>query len=62
MNPYNANVVDYSQFDRAVVNQLIGINGEIVEEEAKNEVDNEKITKLRMLQLMKGMEMMFPSF
>ena len=61
MNPYNANVVDYSQFDRTVVNQLIDINSEIVEEETKDEVDNEKITKLRMLQLMKGMEMMFPS-
>lgn len=51
INPYGLN------FNPQVLKDLKKINEEIMEEEQKEDIDEEKILKLREKQLMRGMEL-----
>lgn len=57
MSKFNANYADYSMYDSEVIQRLIEIDEKIKEEKSKEIVDEKKLTKLRMEQLMKGMEL-----
>ena len=57
MTTFNFNSADYSQYNQEAVKKLIAINQEINEEQNKETVNNEKITKLRFSQLMQGLEL-----
>lgn len=57
MSKFNANYADYSMYDSEVIQRLIEIDKKIKEEKSKEIVNEKKLTKLRMEQLMKGMEL-----
>lgn len=51
------NTLDFTQYNKETLERLIKINNEIREEESKEEADKNKLTKLRMAQLMRGLEL-----
>ncbi len=51
------NFNDYSQYNQETIKKLIELDKEVKEELSKEETDNEKLTKLRCAQLMKGLEL-----
>ena len=55
------NTLDFTQYNQETLKRLKEINNEIREEESKEEVDEKKVTKLRMAQLMRGLELNYGS-
>ena len=55
------NTLDFTQYNQETLNRLKEINNQIQEEESKEKVDKEKLTKLRMAQLMRGLELNYGS-
>ena len=51
------NTLDFSQYNQETLNRLVELDKQIKEEENKEKVDKNKITKLRMAQLMRGLEL-----
>lgn len=51
------NTLDFSQYNQETLDRLVELDKQIKEEESKNQVDKKKIAKLRMAQLMRGLEL-----
>lgn len=51
------NTLDFSQYNKETLDRLVELDKEIKEEESKEKKDKNKITKLRMAQLMRGLEL-----
>ena len=59
----NTNTLDFTQYNKETLDRLVELNKQIYEEESKEVIDHEKITKLRMAQLMRGLELNYdPDF
>lgn len=53
------NTLDFSQYSPETIKRLVNINKEIHEEMEKEQIDKNKLIKLRMAQLMRGLELQY---
>lgn len=51
------NTLDFSQYNKETLDRLVELDKQIKEEESKEKKDKNKIVKLRMAQLMRGLEL-----
>ena len=57
------NTIDFSQYNQETLDRLVELDKMIKEEENKEIPDKQKVTKLRMAQLMRGLELNYePDF